>query len=162
MLGTKCSAPADSLCGPAEECLPADQAGPGYGGAYACPVSSRTRKQDIHYVDDSERASLADEALHIRLATYRYKPEAGDPAPTHLGFVIEDDPASPAVTPDRQHVDLYGYVSMAVATIQQQARAIDTQAREIDELRAQVDDLSQGICPAPRTSPSKRPPSVHR
>jgi hypothetical protein len=144
-VGTKCGDPANLMCGPVEECLPADRAGPGYGGQYACPVSSRTRKQDIHYVDDSERESLANEALHIRLATYRYRPEAGDPAPTHLGFVIEDDPASPAVTPDRQHVDLYGYVSMAVATMQQQAR-------EIEALRARVEELSQGICPAPRTS----------
>jgi hypothetical protein len=98
---------------------------------------------------------VADEALHIRLATYRYRPEAGDPAPTHLGFVIEDDPASPAVTPDRQHVDLYGYVSMAVATIQEQAR-------EIDALRARVDALSQGICPAPDTAPSERRASGRR
>ena len=144
--GTKCGDPANFTCGPAEECLPSGQAGPGYGGQYSCPVSSRTRKQDIHYVDDSERESLADEALRIRLATYRYRPEAGDPSPTHLGFNIEDDPASPAVTPDRQHVDLYGYVSMAVATIQQQAH-------EIEALRARVDALSQGVCPTPPPSP---------
>ncbi len=141
-VGAKCGV--DTRCGPAEVCESPNWSM--YGGSPAsCPISSRTHKQHIHYIDDAERESLADEALHVRLATYRYKPEAGDPAPTHLGFVIEDDPTSPAVTADRQHVDLYGYVSMAMATIQQQSR-------EIAALRAQVDELSRGTCDGSRAT----------
>jgi hypothetical protein len=46
--------------------------------------------------------------------------------------LIDDQPdPSPAVAADRTHVDEYGYTSMLLATVQQQAR-------EIEELRRRV------------------------
>ena len=60
----------------------------------------------------------------LRLATYTYKPEVADPGVTHLGFVIEDNPDSQAVSGARGRVDMYGYVSMVVASMQVQEREI--------------------------------------
>ncbi len=134
---TKCGRSTDLRCGPAEICAGASFNFYGDGPGQ-CPISRRSRKQDVHYLGDAERESVADEALSIHLATYRYKPEAGDPAATHLGFIIDDDPTSPAVTADGQHVDVYGYVSMAIATLQEQSR-------EIRELRAEVEQLSAEV-----------------
>ena len=60
-------------------------------------VSRREFKTDIDYVTDAERVALADEALHTRLAEYRYKTEP-EGTRRHLGFIIDDQsPSSPAV-----------------------------------------------------------------
>ena len=74
------------------------------------------------------------EIRRVRLATYRYK---GEPAlgTSHLGFIIDDLGASPAVGSDGTHVDLYGYASMAVAAIQIQQRRIEALEREVAALR---------------------------
>jgi hypothetical protein len=92
-------------------------------------------KKDISYLSDAELQALADRTMSTRLATYTYKD--GDPA-THLGFIIDDDPTSPAVLQGRGRVDLYGYASMAVATLQ-------VQEREIAELRQEIAAL-RGAC----------------
>ncbi|HLK41326.1 MAG TPA: tail fiber domain-containing protein [Polyangiaceae bacterium] len=126
-------------CGATEECASQDP-------AVMCPKSSRRFKDGIEYVGDSRLAELHDEALRIRLATYHYKPQVADPNPRHLGFIIEDNPASPAVAPGQEHVDLYGYVSMAIAAMQ-------VQEREIAELREELDRARAGVC-APPTTPS--------
>lgn len=98
-----------------------------------CPISTARAKTDIAYVGPGEAARVRDELLRVRLATYRYK--AGDPSP-HLGFVIEDMPAgSPAVLASRDRVDLYGYVSMAVATIQEQQKQIDRLDAELARMK---------------------------
>jgi hypothetical protein len=101
-----------------------------------CPVSTRTKKRDIHYLTDAEMQALADRTLSTRLTTYSYT--SGDPSP-HLGFIIEDDPDSPAVMSDRGHVDLYAYSSMTVATLQMQAREIEALRREIEALKRERD-----------------------
>jgi hypothetical protein len=99
-----------------------------------CPISSASFKRDIAYVDQEEAERLRQDLMSVRLAKYRYK--TGDDAP-HLGFIIEDmPPGSPAVLPSRERVDLYGYVSMAVATLQRQEK-------EIDALKAEVTRLSR-------------------
>lgn len=97
-----------------------------------CPISTRSKKRDIAYLDEVDLQKLADRTLSTRLATYRYT--SGDPAP-HLGFIIEDDPESPAVMSDRGHVDLYAYASMTVATLQMQRREIAALRRELDDLK---------------------------
>jgi hypothetical protein len=98
-----------------------------------CPISTARAKKEIAYVSEGEAAKLKEELLRLRLATYRYK--AGDPAP-HLGFVIEDLPAgSPAVFASRERVDLYGYMSMAVATIQEQQKQLDRLEAEVARLK---------------------------
>ncbi|MGH7434417.1 MAG: tail fiber domain-containing protein, partial [Polyangiaceae bacterium] len=99
-------------------------------------VSSRKHKDGIEYVDDEELERLHDETLRIQLATYNYKAETADPAPRHLGFVIEDMPqATPAVGWSRERVDLYGYVSMVVATMQVQEKEIAELRRELEATR---------------------------
>ncbi len=98
-------------------------------------VSRREFKTDIDYVDDAERASLANQALHTRLAEYRYKTEP-EGTQRHLGFIIDDMPTeSPAVQSDKTHVDQYGYSSMLLAAVQEQQK-------QIDELKKQVDALT--------------------
>jgi hypothetical protein len=73
---------------------------------------------------------LRDALLSVKLASFKYK--LGDPS-GHLGFIIEDMPdGSPAVLGSRQRVDLYGYLSMAVAAIQQQQRQIDLLERRLE------------------------------
>jgi hypothetical protein len=98
-----------------------------------CPVSTARAKRDIAYLGPGEAARLRDGLLQVKLATYKYK--GTDPS-THLGFVIEDMPqGSPAVLASRERVDLYGYVSMAVAAIQEQQREIDDLRRELARCR---------------------------
>jgi hypothetical protein len=104
------------------------------GDDLECDTLTRSRrevKDDVDYVSDEERATLAREALDIPLARYRYKDEPVA-ARRRLGFIIEDQPdPSPAVLADREHVDQYGYTSMLLATVQEQAR-------ELAALRARV------------------------
>jgi hypothetical protein len=101
-----------------------------------CPLSTRSAKTDLHYLDAAETKRLADELERVRLASYRYK--SGDPA-RHLGFVIEDMPeGSPAVLASRDRVDLYGYVSMTVAALQEQQRQIDALKAEVAECKGKA------------------------
>jgi hypothetical protein len=97
-----------------------------------CPVSTRREKDDVRYLDDGDLRALATQTLGTRLATYAYT--VGDPG-RRLGFVIEDQPASPAVTQGKDRVDLYAYTSMTVATLQVQARQIEELELEVEALR---------------------------
>lgn len=109
----------------------------GNGGARCTggPVSRREFKTDIAYVDEEQRASLASEALSTRLAEYRYKAEPVGHK-RHLGFIIDDlPPSSPAVQGDRTHVDLYGYTSMLLATVQEQQKQIDELKKQVAALK---------------------------
>lgn len=112
-------------------------------GPGGCPISRRDAKQEIQYLDDAGRARLADEIQRTKLATYRYKTGG----PVRLGFLIDDQPLSMSVDPSRDMIDLYGYTSMAVAAIQQQAQRIAA-------LEAQLSDLKQARGCA---QPSRRP-----
>ncbi|MDP3275112.1 MAG: hypothetical protein Q8Q09_07935 [Deltaproteobacteria bacterium] len=107
------------------------------GAANNCPVSTRRAKRDIRYLDDTESAQLAHDTLHTRLATYEYT----DPAlrgRRRLGFVYEDSTTHPyARDPDISGVDMYGYTSMLLATVQQQQRQIDALAAQVRALRTQ-------------------------
>jgi hypothetical protein len=108
-------------------------------GTGGCPVSSRRFKDGIEYVGGEGLQELHDEALGIRLATYNYKGQYADPNPKHLGFIIEDmPPESPAVEWSRDRVDMYGYLSMVVATMQVQEREIEALRRDLAESRLQV------------------------
>ena len=98
----------------------------------SCPASSASVKRDISYVDQDAAERLHDELMSVKLATYRYK--VGDDS-AHLGFIIEDmPPGSPAVLASRDRVDLYGFVSMTVASVQQQQKEIDLLKREVARL----------------------------
>jgi hypothetical protein len=99
-----------------------------------CPISRARFKTAIEYVPDAEAQALATELLQMRLATYRYK-AAGDGAPRHLGFLIDEQrTGSPLVDAERDMVDLYGYLSMSVATLQVQQRRIEALEREVQAL----------------------------
>jgi len=123
-------------CGATEVCDTHDPK-MGVGG---CPISSRAFKDGIEYVGGAGLQALHDETLQVRLATYNYKDAYGDPNPKHLGFIIEDQlPQSPAVQWSRDRVDMYGYLSMVVATMQ-------VQEKEIENLRRELAESRTGVC----------------
>jgi hypothetical protein len=119
-------------CGATEVCSDHDPK-LGLGG---CPISSRNAKDHVEYVDSAQLQKLHDETMRIRLATYNYKERYSDPSPKHLGFIIEDDPRSPAVNASRERVDLYGYLSMVVATMQVEEKEIANLRRELSRVRS--------------------------
>jgi hypothetical protein len=100
-----------------------------------CPISRRSYKRDIHYLGAKELAPYERELLDLKLATWRYK---HDPARLRLGFIIDDKGSSVAVEGTGDRVDLYGYASLAVATLQRQARQIAALEREVARLRRQL------------------------
>ncbi len=102
-----------------------------------CPKSRAALKSDIRYVDGDQLRALSDRLLRQQLATYRYTAK-GPQSRRHLGFIIDDDPSSPAVDPERDMVDLYGYLSMAVATLKTQQQQIEALKAEVAALRGQT------------------------
>jgi hypothetical protein len=101
-----------------------------------CPRSSSKYKDNVEYLDDARLAGLHDQTMRVRLATYNYKSTVDDPKPKHLGFIIEDNPQSPAVDRSGERVDMYGYLSMVVAAMQVQEKEIAALRRELEESRA--------------------------
>jgi hypothetical protein len=97
-----------------------------------CPISRRRFKEDVHYLTPGELARYRDELLSMKLATWRYK---HDPGKQRLGILIDDNQESVAVDAQRDVMDLYGYTSMAVATIQLQAQRIEALEREVAALK---------------------------
>ena len=100
-----------------------------------CPVSTARLKKEIHYLSDGELKDLSEQTESLRLTTYRYT--EGDPA-QHLGFIIEDAPASPAVIQGKSRIDLYGYTSMTVATLQVQQKELAALREEVETLRREM------------------------
>lgn len=109
-----------------------------------CPRSRKAVKDEIHYLTAPERDAAATQLRSMKLARWRYK-GALDDGRTHLGFLIDDAPESAAVAADGEHVDLYGYTSLAVATIQQQAEQLSAQQAQIDAQQAQIDALKAAV-----------------
>ena len=108
-----------------------------------CPISLRAAKNDIRYLDPAAVEALGRELLATRLATWVYKgSDARDPR-RQLGFIIDD--GAPAHGIDGGHVDLYGYVSVAVAALQTQARELGRLEREVDALRARLERLERAM-----------------
>ena len=95
-----------------------------------CPISRRQFKHDIHYLSAAQRADVAADALQLKVATWNYNWDQAD-APAHLGFIIDDAPQSYAVAADGNHVDLYGYTSMALVTVQAQQAQLEAQQAEM-------------------------------
>jgi hypothetical protein len=124
--GDTCGGDAGTNCGQHMVC---DDHDPKAGG---CPISSAKFKENIHYLGDAELAALHDETLQMRLTTYKYQgPWANGSDATHLGFIIEDQPQSLSVDRGHDRVDMYGYVSMVVASMQVQEREIDALRKEL-------------------------------
>ncbi len=129
--GDSCGTPSAANCGVTLVCSDHDPKG-GPGG---CPISTRRYKHGIDYLEQADLERLHEETLGIKLATYQYNPEVANPDATHLGFIIEDQPQSPAVDSTHHRVDLYGYVSMVVATLQVQEREIAELRKELEQTR---------------------------
>lgn len=110
---------------------PQDQTG-------GCPISKQDAKRDIAYLGADQREQLRKDAVAMKLATWRYRHEADDARP-HLGFVIDDQPTSPAVRTDGERVDLYGYTSLVLAALQAQEAELTALKAEVKTLREQVD-----------------------
>jgi hypothetical protein len=128
--GEMCGTPNPAVaCGATEVCAAKDPTAR-LGG---CPISSRKFKDGIDYLDPAQLEQLHDETLRIRLATYSYKAAYADPTPRRLGFIIEDNPASPAVDRAHDSIEIYGYLSMVVATMQVQEREIASLKQELAE-----------------------------
>jgi hypothetical protein len=107
-----------------------------------CPISRAKYKKDIDYVKESELRRVHDDLMAMRLATWRYTSEPAA-AREHLGFIIDDNPESPAVAASGDQVDLYGYTSMAVAAAQVQDKRMDDLERELRALREEVGALRE-------------------
>jgi hypothetical protein len=99
-----------------------------------CPISRARFKQDIEYLTGEQLRSYHEQLMQVQLASWHYRtaPEA-DP---QLGFIIEDVEPSAAVSGDR--VNMYGYLSMAVAAIQVQQRQILALESELHTLRVEL------------------------
>lgn len=100
-----------------------------------CPISRRVFKRDIRPVDDGGLQRLYDDLQKIELTTYQYKTEPPS-SPRRLGFIIDDTKTSYPINPEGNSVDLYGYMSMAVAAIQVQSREIEALKAEVSRLRS--------------------------
>jgi len=129
--GAVCEVPGDS-CGQKLLCATED---PKSG---TCPISRARHKDSISFLGASELEQVRDEFLRMKMARWHYKTE---PVATreHLGFIIDEQPAdSPAVMGNGERVDLYGYTSMAAATLQVQQKQIEALEREVQALRETV------------------------
>ncbi|HMV66192.1 MAG TPA: hypothetical protein PKA64_05035 [Myxococcota bacterium] len=142
--GDRCPAQyVGAMCDPHDACnsLLECRRDPSYG---PCPISKAEYKYDIDYLGADASDALRKELMAFRLATWHYNEEA----PTereHLGFIIDDVPGSAAVAADGDHVDLYGYTTMAVATLQAQQKQIDAQRAEIDALRKELAEIRDAV-----------------
>jgi hypothetical protein len=108
-----------------------------------CPLSRARYKQDIEYLTEPQLRAYHDQVMSLPLASYRYRTTPETP---QLGFIIDDIEPSVAVSGD--HVNMYGYLSMAVAAIQVQQRQIEALEQEVTRLREQV-----AAEPAPMCTP---------
>jgi hypothetical protein len=54
-----------------------------------------------------------------------------------MGFIIDDAPSAPFLTPHGERVNLYGYLSAAVITLQEQQATIEELRRKVDALEAE-------------------------
>ncbi len=90
----------------------------------------------------------------MKLATFKYR--AG--GPQRLGFMIDDQGdgtgKSMSVDAERDMVDLYGFTSMAVATLKVQQQQIQGLEHKLDELSSQLRSC-QPTSPARKKSKSR-------
>jgi len=103
-------------------------------GAAGTPgtASSIEVKKDVEYLDDAARAQIAEQALGIKLATYKYK---NADQRERLGFILEDSPNVPAADMNAKQVDVYAYASMVLATVQEQQKKIEALEAQIEQLK---------------------------
>jgi hypothetical protein len=101
-----------------------------------CPISRAEFKQDIAYLDASQRDAFYQQVLDMRMATWRYRERSDQKQ--HLGVILEDGEDQVWADPAHDRVDLYSYGSLAIVGVQQQAD-------ELAELRAAVSALQSEV-----------------
>jgi hypothetical protein len=104
-----------------------------------CPISRRSFKTDIQYLSAPDEGRYARQLQDLRLSTWVYRQGDGR---KRLGIILEDSPGSVAVDDARDQVDLYSYISMAVAALKVQRREIEQLRRELQQLRGHADPSS--------------------
>lgn len=110
-----------------------------------CPVSTRSVKKDIRYLTEAQRAQIAQTLLSFKLALYTYD-HPTLPTDQKLGFIIEDRPAdSLAVENSGVMVDLYGYASMLLATVQQQQQTMERMEAEMGAMRKELEAMKRQL-----------------
>lgn len=125
--------PSNSSCGELLKCATSDpKENPG-----VCPISRVSHKKNIEYLSEAEVASIADEAMTMRLSSWHYKAE-GESTRRHVGFLIDDMPESIAVADNGERVDLYGYTSMAIAAMQVQDKRLKALEKELASMRTEM------------------------
>ena len=148
-VGASCHEPEASCCQPGSHCaggqcnapLVCTDDDPRNPPGRQCRLISRRRfKHSIEYLTGRDLERLRSKLLAMNLTRFRYNGEPSSQAP-HLGFIIEDVEPSPSVDSQNDSVNLYGYVSMAVATIQVQEGEIQELRQEIDTLRRRMGRL---------------------
>ncbi len=102
-----------------------------------CPISSRRAKKEIVYLSKNDGDAIARKLLKVKLATYRYRDPSNGQG-RKLGFILEDVGRSYAGDPARGRVDIYGYTSMLLATVQAQQRTIMKLEKQIKALQKTV------------------------
>ena len=107
--------------------------------ATECPVSKAKHKRDIVYLDAEKAKTVSSQLQGMKIAEWHYITDSPN-RKAHLGFLIDDNPGSPAVRPNGEQVDLYGYTSMAVVAIQQQQAQIERLERRIQELEQRLNE----------------------
>lgn len=121
----------------------------------ACRLRSRRQfKHDIEYLGQGDLEQLRSKLLQMNLTRFRYNGQPSSTAP-HLGFIIEDVEPSPSVDVQNDAVDLYGYISMAVATIQVQNREIQKLQQQMHDLRRQMGQPDANAAGASDNQPSQ-------
>lgn len=102
-----------------------------------CPISRARFKTEIEYLQPADLERYAADLQSLRLATYRYR-QAPSGAPPRLGIILEDNEQGIWVDGANDRVDVYGYASLAVATLQLQQRQLAAMQAEIDRLSEQL------------------------
>jgi hypothetical protein len=120
-------------------------------------VSRRAAKRDIEYLNETDVSEAEREVLEIPLARFNYKWDAPGER-RRLGFIIEDVAPNPSVIDAKQGVvDLYGYTSLAVAALQEQAREIARLREEVRVLERRLGESKKRVkAPASEQSRSER------
>lgn len=101
-----------------------------------CPISKPIYKQNIEFLGPLDRQQLAQQIQDMPLASWQYKFEST--GHKRLGFLIDENTPPELVKPDGNSVDLYGYMTMAVAAIQEQNTRVEALEKELQSLKTQL------------------------
>ena len=126
----------EDFCDPVDECnalLQCTDEDP----AIDCPSSRAEHKKNIEYLSESDRNDLEKKLLELPIAQWNYNWDKPEVAP-RTGFIIDGNGGLPAVRPNGEQVDLYGYTTMAIILLQQQAKTIEALERKIEALEGKL------------------------